>query len=234
MTDLHEQHLVRRVADIIGRAVWPAGNNGSTPSTAPEDAARDLLAAGLLVPPGSETEDRREVPETPVPDLACRLRLSLLTAQRDRLALQAGSGEVEIEQLRADVDHLRARLVEEQEAHAATRATVEQLRWSAIYHAGGRCRRCGGKEHEHQMHCRHYVGPLEHRMWLRGVNGSFGGWDYDCKCGQSARVGGLAGIEGLKPGELPPCPSASETWRGPAVDGLTADGAGTPEGSDGG
>ena len=36
-----------------------------------------------------------------------KAEVATLTAERDRLALQAGSGQVEIDQLRADVEHMR-------------------------------------------------------------------------------------------------------------------------------
>jgi hypothetical protein len=133
----------------------------------------------------------------------------------------------EMEQQR---DAAQALLVEEQRDHAATReelakadAKIARLRWLAIYRVGpdgGICRTCGGKENAHRMRCRHYVGPLEHRMSLRGINGSFGGYDYDCICGGWFRQGGLAGHgDGTTDAEAV-CPNADQTWRGPAVDAL--------------
>jgi hypothetical protein len=152
-------------------------------------------------------------------------------------ATYIGSPVADTERLIAQHHEANALLVEERGLHAATRAElaeanakIERLRWSAIYTPGRRCRFCGGRENEHRMSCRHYVGPLEHQMTLRGINPSFGGWDYDCTCGRSARVGRLAGDDDGRP----VCPAMNETWRGPAVDGLTADGAGTAEGGDGG
>jgi hypothetical protein len=92
---------------------------------------------------------------------------------------------------------------------------VVRLRWARVYHHSGRCRFCSGFEGSHQMRCKYYVGPLEHRMNLRGANGSFGGWDYDCVCGGWFRQGGIAGHgDGASDAEVV-CPNVDQTWRGP-------------------
>lgn len=124
----------------------------------------------------------------------------------------------EVEDLRAELDLVRAELAE-------AKVRIEKLVWSKTYHPGWRgdrmvgiCRLCGGEENNHRMRCRHYVGPLEHKMHLRGINGSFGGYDYDCICGGWFRQGGLAGHgDGTIDAEVV-CPKASETWRGEEVD----------------
>jgi hypothetical protein len=92
---------------------------------------------------------------------------------------------------------------------------IERLRRSAIYRAGFNgviCRRCGGGENDHRMHCRYYVGPLEHRFIHDHWNDTFGGRDFDCICGRSVRVGGMAGS--VPYGDEPVCPDAAVAERG--------------------
>lgn len=95
-------------------------------------------------------------------------------------------------------------------------AKIERMKWLQIYRPGadstgprGRCRTCSGWEHGHRMDCPHYEGPLTHQWHFVDVNGTFGGYDYQCSCGRRARIGGIAGA-----GELQPCPDAALDWRG--------------------
>jgi len=62
----------------------------------------------------------------------------------------------------------------------------------------------------HQMRCRKYVGPLEHRP-TGGHQGSFG-WRAACSCGQSW-------LEYDDEGNRRGCPDAAVSWRGPRPEG---------------
>jgi len=98
---------------------------------------------------------------------------------------------------------------------------IERLRLAVVYRAtpkGWLCRNCGGKEDAHKMYCRHYVGPLEHRFTHTRWNDSLGGQEYDCCCGGSARVGGMAGS--IPYGDEPVCPNLAEVWRGPVPESV--------------
>ena len=112
------------------------------------------------------------------------------------------------------------------------REEIDKLRWLQTYRLTGHCRDCGGKENAHRMHCRHYVGQLTHKWNASRLNGTFGGVDYDCSCGKSIRVGGMAGTD-PKEGDPPPCPNAEQTWRGPIIAAVDALEAGATTGGEG-
>lgn len=109
----------------------------------------------------------------------------------------------------------------------AVMPVVKRAIWRAANVVRGRCRTCSGildaemhpraRDFElgHRMRCRFYVGPLEHKLRMRGINGTFGGTDYDCICGGWFRQGGLAGHGDGTTGAEPICPDADQDWRGP-------------------
>ncbi len=156
-----------------------------------------------------------------------RLREELAMArasERAALAAEAGRQTPIIagwDQLQRELVGLRAHRDALVTQLAQAEVTITNLQWGAIYRPGldgGICRACGGKEHAHRMHCRHYVGALEHRMIFRGINGTFGGSDYDCTCGEWFRQGGLAGHgDGSATAEVI-CPHIDQAWRGPQPD----------------
>lgn len=125
----------------------------------------------------------------------------------------------EIEELRTELDLVKSELAE-------AKARIDRLVWSQTYRSTWRgsnrmvgiCRVCGGEENNHQMRCRHYVGPLEHKWTYVRQNGTFGGTDHDCSCGGWFRLGGLAGHgDGTDKAEVV-CPKSFETWRGQVLE----------------
>lgn len=103
----------------------------------------------------------------------------------------------------------------------AVMAVVDPALWRANNLIRGNCRYCGGHisaGKPHKMYCRNYVGRIEHRWMGIRPNGTFGGLDYDCVCGDSIRVGGIAGVDT----DRPRCPSFDKTWKGPEPKGVVA------------
>lgn len=100
---------------------------------------------------------------------------------------------------------------------AVVQPELDRQRIRMQRYSRGRCRICGATdpdfpwpEHRrrpHAMHCRLYVGPLEHekRGGRPGVLGI--GWRNDCTCGRS-----YSDEDGR-------CPDAAVDWRGPRPDG---------------
>lgn len=128
---------------------------------------------------------------------------------------KACSAEASAAHLTVTPDPLRDALAENERLRqelAKAEETIAKLRWGKIYSPHGRCRACGGLPNAHAMHCQHYVGPLSHILSFRDVNGTFGGYDWDCVCGSWVRQGGMAGTS--MDVDLA-CPRAHETWRGP-------------------
>lgn len=117
----------------------------------------------------------------------------LIRAERDRLARR-------VAELTAEIDHLREQA---EKARAKANCTCGYLR--AIYTT-----RTG-----HNMSCREYVGPLEHRWARRTYNGTFGGVDHWCICGGWFRQGGVAGHGDRTETAEPICPRRDQDWRGP-------------------
>jgi hypothetical protein len=124
-----------------------------------------------------------------------------VTGQELRDQMRAILEDPDIEELDAALDAL------EEVVNAALH--------EARHTVNGRCRYCGRTPDGHQMRCRFYVGPLEHKWVRKGVNGSFGGIDHDCVCGGWFRLGGLAGHGDGTGDAVPVCPNADQDWRGP-------------------
>lgn len=146
-------------------------------------------------------------PIPPVPDLdAIRAELAEI---KDRFGDRHYRGETAwFSSMWANVGrHVPALLAEVERQ----RALADRLR---DYHPDGRCRICNRKESEHREYCRLYVGPLTH-VWARTrVNPTFGGIDYDCRCGGWFRQGGMAGHGDGTDMATPVCPNAEQTYRG--------------------
>jgi hypothetical protein len=162
---------------------------------------RDLDAARARL---AEVEGERDEAREGIRSLLGREQE--LLAQRTALAVENGHLQGLVDGLTADRDAALAELDRIKARHA----------WSAIYRAtprGGRCRNCSGAEAAHRMHCKHYVGPLEHRWAHTRSNGTFGGIDFDCMCGGWFRLGGMAGHGDGTEQAQPVCPNAEQTWR---------------------
>lgn len=94
MSEWTANHL-RPIAEVIGRVIWPANGNGITPTTAPEDAAWALVAAGFL------GDDRLLVE---IGELAAER--DLITSERDELRTLAEQLVRERDEARAALLHL--------------------------------------------------------------------------------------------------------------------------------
>jgi hypothetical protein len=116
----------------------------------------------------------------------------------------------EIDRLCEEVDTLRVKIaeLEEEDRKRKQRAACSCFQ--------GRRNPASGDHH--RMSCKNYVGPLEHKMTFTGINGTFGGADFDCVCGGWFRQGGIAGHgDGSEDAEII-CPNADQDWRGPKLD----------------
>lgn len=91
---------------------------------------------------------------------------------------------------------------------------VEEKLWRANWTRHGKCRFCdaliledwvcsrGRQVQPHRMHCRFYIGPVEHR----DVHGRQAAthWSTECSCGRSRNAEREV-----------TCPNTGEVWRGP-------------------
>jgi hypothetical protein len=101
---------------------------------------------------------------------------------------------------------------------ALVESEIHTARYSVLSQPG-KCRFCGrtplSPGLHHMMNCKFYEGPLVHHWVRTRWNETFGGVDYDCKCGGWFRQGGLAGHgDGTDSAEAV-CPHANQDWRGP-------------------
>lgn len=123
--------------------------------------------------------------------------LELIRARRKGAPI----GDEDVQALLAEVERLRAALLR-----------------SRDYRPDGGCRTCpgriGDRPRPHAMYCRAYVGPLTHEWVSTRPNETWGGIDYDCRCGGWFRKGGIAGHGDGTESATPTCPNAEQTYRG--------------------